>query len=292
MSFARHQTFHLRAGWLAKAVDALAQDSRIFSSKTASSQLGIGRNMVQSLRFWVGAAGLVKRGPRGRGLLLSDFAELVEMYDPYFELEFTWWLIHYHIASDENEATSWYYLFNLLPVMEFDRAFFVDELDKYCAKVIKKSIARRSLNRDYDCILATYLPSNGQGTPEDNIICPLSELHLLEEVGNDKVRKTLPPLELPPEVLFLALRNAPHGLRVNAPDVLDTPCSIGKLFNLSIDAIYRYLDNMQEKGWVSVSRTADLNSITISDIDPWALIEQRYEKEAHKVAGGKASEAK
>ena len=115
--------------------------------------------------------------------MLSDFARLVRKYDPYVELELTWWLIHYHIASDENEATSWYYLFNLLPVMEFNREFFVNELDKYCAKVINKKIARRSLNRDYDCILATYLPSNGQGTPEDNIICPLSELHLLEETG-------------------------------------------------------------------------------------------------------------
>ena len=71
--------------------------------------------------------------------MLSDFARLVRKYDPYVELELTWWLIHYHIASDENEATSWYYLFNLLPVMEFN-GVFVNELDKYCAKVINKRL--------------------------------------------------------------------------------------------------------------------------------------------------------
>ena len=67
MSFARHQTFHLRAGWLAKALEALVQDSMIFSSKTAPSQLGMGKNMVQSLRFWM-SGGLVKKA-RAAGAL-------------------------------------------------------------------------------------------------------------------------------------------------------------------------------------------------------------------------------
>ena len=59
-----------------KAIFALEKDTSIFSKKDAAIELGIGKNMVSSLRFWVRAAGLVEKirrikicGYRGLALL-------------------------------------------------------------------------------------------------------------------------------------------------------------------------------------------------------------------------------
>ncbi|WP_308253209.1 DUF4007 family protein [Geminocystis sp. GBBB08] len=51
-TFARHETFHPRWGWLKKGFDVASNDSNIFNSEDAPVRLGVGKNMVRSLRYW------------------------------------------------------------------------------------------------------------------------------------------------------------------------------------------------------------------------------------------------
>ena len=51
--FARHETFHPRYGWFRKAYEATADDPAAFTRKDAPVELGVGKNMVKSIRFWV-----------------------------------------------------------------------------------------------------------------------------------------------------------------------------------------------------------------------------------------------
>ena len=286
MSYARHQTFYLRSGWLAKAIEELDRDPRLFSQKDATTRLGIGKNMVASLRFWVNAAGLTQQLPSNQGLGLTRLGSMVRKYDPFFELELTWWLIHYHIVKDEDQATSWYYLFNKFPNSDFDKITFVETIARYSGNVVSKS----SYQKDYDCIVATYVPSDGeQGTPEDNTICPLTRLGLLESMRNGAVRKTSPEKLLPLEIVFLVMRDAAsQDYFGNISTLVEQPCNIGKVFNLSLDSIYRYLDLLQDKGLLRFSRTASLDSITMEHENPWDLVEQVYRNLNRGVAPNEA----
>ncbi len=274
MSFARHQTFYLRSGWLAKAIEELYHDPKLFSCNNASVRLGIGKNMVQSLRFWIRASGLAAQRKPSKGMELSCFGNMVREYDPFFELNLTWWLIHYHIVRDKDQATSWYYLFNEFSRNELDKITFVEAISKFTNYAVSNS----SYRKDYDCIVATYIASKkNRGTPEDNTICPLTKLGLLKPIRRNSVRKSSPSELLPLEVLFLVIKNASDNLYVNVSSLLNESCNIGKVFNLSIDSIYHYLDLMQEKEWVQFSRTAGIDSLILANIDAWDLINKAYQ---------------
>ena len=49
--FARHETFHPRFGWLKKGFDKAIENSAIFSEESASTALGVGKNMVNAIRY-------------------------------------------------------------------------------------------------------------------------------------------------------------------------------------------------------------------------------------------------
>ncbi len=50
--WARHETFHPRFGWLKKGFDWAEKDSGIFVQPDAPVRLGVGKNMVRSIRYW------------------------------------------------------------------------------------------------------------------------------------------------------------------------------------------------------------------------------------------------
>ena len=58
--FAGHETFTLRYGWLKKAVEATSKDRLIFQSDDALVTLGVGENMVRSIRHWGVATGILE----------------------------------------------------------------------------------------------------------------------------------------------------------------------------------------------------------------------------------------
>src|SRR3546814_9972056 len=77
MRFSGHETFACRYAWLPKAYRALKRDPAAFSDEDgAMVELGLGKNMVRSLRFWVDAAGLAQPA-KGRELELTEFAHAV-----------------------------------------------------------------------------------------------------------------------------------------------------------------------------------------------------------------------
>ena len=59
-SFSGHQTFPFRYTWLKKGVDAVTENPKIFSSENASVTLGVGKNMVNSIRHWCSVAGFIR----------------------------------------------------------------------------------------------------------------------------------------------------------------------------------------------------------------------------------------
>ena len=122
-SFSGHQTFPFRYTWLKKGFDAVAKDQTVFSSENASVTLGVGKNMVSSIRHWCIVAELIRTDTYQRGRLVpTPLGEAIfdnNGFDPYLDDPATLWLIHWKIATNINQATSWYWAFNVFRENQF-----------------------------------------------------------------------------------------------------------------------------------------------------------------------------
>lgn len=123
MKFRAHETFFIRKGWLSKGMKSVRQtEGNVFIDKENNPMdvLGIGSNMVKSLRYWLLAVGLTEEKPSGkRTQSFTPLGDLVYENDRYLEEEGTLQLLHYRLSSNEENATSWYYFFNEFNLYEF-----------------------------------------------------------------------------------------------------------------------------------------------------------------------------
>lgn len=277
MSFARHQTFHIRSNWLSKALEALKSDGKVFSDRSAPSRLGIGKNMVESLRFWVTACKLAEPHSKGE-LRLTDFGNLVYEYDRYFQDDVTWLLIHFNLISNADGATSWFLLFNRFNQPKLSKAEFITMVARYY-----QGVAKSSLDKDYECIVNTYVSSTStSGNPEDNIICPLRKFGLIEKI-DDGIRKVPIKVSIPVEGLYYVIRRGNPGVEYSTISEMVTGVnSIGRAFNLTIDHVYFYLTLLEDRGLVSYSKTAGLDTVRISNLDPINVLIQYYKRGIRK----------
>ena len=126
VSFGRHESFPLRFGWIAKGLDALRGDPAVFAREDATVVLGVGKNMVSSIRHWLQAAALVRPLEGGRGLEETEVARIAFAGngDPYLEDDGTIWLLHWLLATNPAAATAVYWFFNHYhkPVFSSDEA--------------------------------------------------------------------------------------------------------------------------------------------------------------------------
>jgi hypothetical protein len=188
-SFSGHETFVFRYGWLKKAVDAASANPSVFTSDEAMVLLGVGKNMVRSIRHWALSTGVLEEEPRTRGAVLKS-SELGAFlfgesgHDPYLEEPSSLWLLHWKLATNERRCTTWCWTFNLLPSTEFTRdslaAFLLDQIRRRSIKLPSEN----SLRRDIDCFIRCYAAPKGHKAVvlEDSLDCPLTELQLVEEV--------------------------------------------------------------------------------------------------------------
>lgn len=192
LSFSGHETFVFRHAWLKKAVDAVAEDPTVFTQESAIVTLGVGKNMVRSIRHWALAAGVIAEEPKSRGMRLevTRFGQMLlgrSGFDQYLEDPNTLWLLHWKILTQEQRCTTWNWVFNRSPSTEFTRTgltqFILDEARRAGAK----SGTENSIRRDVEVFLRTYVGASGTGKSvgEEDLDCPLSELGLIEGQSHD-----------------------------------------------------------------------------------------------------------
>jgi hypothetical protein len=187
--FSGHETFPCRYAWLPKAQAAVAADPFAFASEEqAMIKLGVGKNMVRAIRFWMQAA-LVADARPGGGYQVTPFGRAVldrkHGSDPFLEDVRTLWLVHWKISTHiEEPLFAWDFLLNSWPHPEVTRsaalAAFRKEADR-----LERPPSDVTLEQHFETFLHTYIPTRSRkgGILEDNLDCPLVELELLRQVG-------------------------------------------------------------------------------------------------------------
>lgn len=276
MKFRAHDTFFIRKGWLSKGMERVVEKPDLFIDKKENPMdiLGIGSNMVKALRYWLQAVGLTTESARGRRIQsLTPLGEQVYLNDRYIEELGTLYLLQYQLAKQKEEATAWYFFFNEFSMSEFTREEFVQALQNYILMADDaSSVAIRSLNDDFACIINTYLPrykSNpGKVSPENNIDCPFGELGLID-IANRKqktYKKSIPAAgSLNPWVVFAVIVDQAKGRdEIGLNELLTRPYNIGKVFNLDAITMLDVLHEIENLGLLKIIRTAGLDVIHLN----------------------------
>ncbi|MGL5352315.1 MAG: DUF4007 family protein, partial [Clostridium sp.] len=105
-----HESFYIREGWAKKGISAIKKDTSILAANNAIDELGVGANMVKSIRYWLQALGLTEEvrldgGKRGQ-IVTKDFGDIITEKDEYLEDNFSLALMHYKLVTNKEYATS------------------------------------------------------------------------------------------------------------------------------------------------------------------------------------------
>ena len=102
MKFRAHETFFIRKRWLSKGMKAVKNEPTAFISKEKNPMdtLGIGSNMVKSLRYWLQAVGITEEPNFGKRVqTFTPLGEKIYEHDRYIEELGTLYLLQYRLAS-------------------------------------------------------------------------------------------------------------------------------------------------------------------------------------------------
>ncbi len=182
--FARHETFYPRYGWVKKAVDAASANSDLFNDEMAVVELGVGKNMVRSIRHWGLAYKMLaqekEEGRRTPAIIDSTLGRAVFYdagLDPYAESPATPWLLHWWLLAPPSLAPVWWLTFNEFPGVEFNEAQLTQFLLERCKDWNPLPAA---IQKDVSCLLRMYAAGGAARMGfDDSIDCPSRELGLI-----------------------------------------------------------------------------------------------------------------
>jgi len=292
--FTGHDTFPLRYGWLHKAINHLNSNGKLQTSneektREAIVELGVGKNMVNAIRYWAEASSVIDavHSKKSVGHKVSDcgyylFGTAEDIgKDPYLEQIGSIWLIHFWLNFNYVHLSSYRYFFNYSNVQHFEKSKLLTDCEDDVRKLVTNDLGNiNTLKKDIDCFLNTYCKkfksSSAQkklNIDEDHFSSPLSELNLIQDNGGGFYISNLAERpELPIEIFIYGLikfaQEETKDSKINTIDfdsLLTKPCSPGRIFRLSESGLGQKLDKAQEfsKGAISWIDSLGLRQIKI-----------------------------
>lgn len=293
VTFGRHETFALRYSWLSKGFHALNRKSTLFDDDDAVVDLGVGRNMVSSIRYWLRACQIITPQkpyePTSIGSLIFDAKTGL---DPYLEDEATIWLVHWLLATNATLATSWFWFFNKFHKPEFTAQELQTALSDFIKNQVvdKKRPAAGTIKNDALLLTRMYTQSKGNArTPlEDSLDSPLSLLGLVSQSSIGRVYHSKPETRpgLPIGIFAFAATQFMQQLKLTTMPIEDLMYSRndtaapGSVFRLTESDMVAKLESMITyiPGHYEIRETAGIHQLyRVSEIDPLAYIQKHYD---------------
>ena len=293
LKIGKHESFHIRTGWLRKGLKALEINNHIFLEDiNAMKELGIGKNMVSSLRFWLQATGLTKEIRNSNSQKVQQktvLADFILKYDNYFQDIGTFWLLHYYLIVNKDLKTVWNWFFNFFKRKNFTKKEFVTELEKYINQKENKTLKKRTLDREFNVFKRTYIydPKINKN-PEDTKLSPFRNLKYLIEKNNELYIRIPNKKLLSPKIIYYCIvdfylknnkiKDSEKEINsINIEDLLNNKNSVGNVFSLNLNILHEYLGDLQELGWIKMEKQAGLDYIKLKRLDKNNVIKKYYE---------------
>ncbi|WP_058554593.1 DUF4007 family protein [Thiohalocapsa sp. ML1] len=289
-AFGRHETFALRFGWLTKGAQALIGGEPVFEAEDATVRLGVGKNMVSSIRYWLQAARLIERSEMG--WTLTDIGAYVfddDGCDPYLEDEATIWLLHWLIASNPALATSWWWFFNRFHKPEFTGGELTTALQDFVKAQVQSRVSPSTLKSDSEVLRRMYVRSAPSGNLqiEEALDSPLTVLGLITELPEAHGYESRPAAreDLPPTILGFAVVELLRELgemQLPVADLMYGPVgypALGAVFRLTegdlLAKLERLVAGMPHK--LELRETAGVHQLyVLDDLTPIDMLDAHY----------------
>lgn len=280
--FSGHGTFPLRYGWLKKVFDACIDieiskgniSKDLFNNEESISILGVGKNMVSSMRHWALYTDLLEIDDKKNLSITQNSKKIFDTngLDPWLENYATLWLIHWKLTTNPKLFT-YYYFFNNYNTNIFDKDILTSSINEEL-KELDFDVSPSTLKRDIECFLNMYAskPSK-EYSNEETIESPLTELGLIEHLS----RRDLYQLKkgakytLSVETFIFALlmfwkEYSPNSSTLSLEAICYEEKSPGRIFMIDENTIGEYIQNLSSKtdGLLEWSETSGLKQIIIN----------------------------
>jgi len=281
LKFSGHQSFSFRNSWLTKGVYYLNKYPDLFKRDDAMVILGVGKNMVSSIRHWCTVCQLISKQKVNlkNTDVITEIGDLLFInknkiaWDPYLEDIGTLWLIHYLYVTNESYYTTAYYVYNYLSSSQFTRNELAYQLQALSNKLGVK-ISPNTISRDINTFIHTYVGSMYDGNErdyEDSLGCPLKELGLVSHNSGedlffiDRSSKNT----LPAGIFLFALQDFIKELNqktISVEELYYSPRSPGRVFRLDETSFIERLEKIEESSnsKLVLSETAGIRQLFIN----------------------------
>lgn len=285
--FSGHETFPMRYGWLKKIYDACLNIEKhedgsiirdLFNNDESIVTLGVGKNMVSSMRHWAVYSSLLDIDGN-KNLRINDFAREIfsdNGLDPWLENYATLWYIHWNLAARKNTKNhlfTYLWFFNYLNGISFDKETLVKKITEAVDDNNLKQPSVATLKRDIECFLGVYSSRIGKNkTNEESIESPLTELELISPIIKRnlfQINRGIKPTITINTFLFALFKfwgfYSPNARALSFESICYEFMSPGRIFLLNEDAVSEYLQNIfsETNGKLEYSETAGMKQIII-----------------------------
>ncbi len=236
-TFSGHDSFQCRQLWLKKGYD-FVQEGKSFNDEDAVVKLGVGKNMVSSIRFWLKTFNIINSNdiPTEFGKRLFDDEN---GYDPFLEDEASLWLLHYQLVKN-GFASIYHLIFNEFrkEKLFFNKETFVNYVKRIGESNSELNFNENTIAKDFIVFSNLYKSDPESKDVEDSFSGVLSELELLKKTGKGKEeqffienseRDNLPESIL----LFSILDNSTYGNSISLNSLEFDLNSPGSIFALN-----------------------------------------------------------
>ena len=183
-TFSGHDSLQCRQMWLKKGYDFVVSN-KSFNDEDAVVKLGVGKNMVSSIRYWMKAFNIIdnKDIPTEFGNRLLDD----NGYDPFLEDEASIWLLHYQLIKN-GLASIYNIIFNEFRKEKilFNKESFVNFMKRIKESESSGNFNENTISDDFVVFVKMYQNMLNHKDVEDSFSGILSELELLKTVGKGK----------------------------------------------------------------------------------------------------------
>ncbi len=258
-TFSGHESFHCREMWLKKGYDHLMA-GRSFNDPDAVVSLGVGKNMVTSMKFWLRAFDLLDENDRPNGF--SDFLfRPVRGFDPFLEDDQSLWLLHYKLVK-RGFSTIYRLIFN-----EFRKEKMQFSKEQFQAFALRKidNANLKTIADDFDVFKKMYLSkSEDSKLGEASFLGLLADLQLLrlQQKGIYYIEQTERPTLSAKVLLYTILDNENFGYSVSLQALENDEDSPGTIFALNRQNL---LDKIEELtaayDWINYSDQAGVREL-------------------------------
>ena len=278
-SFSGHESFYCKALWLKKGYDFISEN-KDFNAPNAVVELGVGKNMVASLRFWMRAFGLIDEGnPTYVAHYLFDNET---GKDPYIEDLGTLWLLHYLLVK--SDVASIYKLFFIDFHREKTNDFSKEQLQFFLKRKNAETryghlFNENTVRRDIGVLLQNYVMPQKE-KPNEDFSALLINLRLIRQ-SEDKTFyfNTKGKNALIPEILFYAIIDDKANEKIVSFDRL---MDLALVFCLTKTELVDMLQLLVTK-YPRILRYTDDGGIKqlffLEEIDKTVILEKYYSKQ-------------